>query len=363
MEGSVLGSKVLGFEFVNAKGDLVVVDRSESPELFAAFNPSLGLLGIITKLKLSIEDRFKVKGSIRKWDSKKENISNFPLSVLKENVFTQLYWFPNDDVVFEESYARIPKDQEKRYSGFTDRTDIFEVPFSDILIPTVNFILDGNSEFFYCSVQRGRMEQLKIYPRIRRKGWSSHEGIGWADELLSSGSGTVHDQTEKNGDAYYNGANIAESDYMYPITLFPQVIKELRAFIHKVEQEEGKQLCWPYIGIFIRFSKAESNTLISQTALHPEDSEWSDGMFSVGLSAHLIRSKTRYREDFFQRVNKVLADLGGRPHWAKCIRPEIEAARLNRVYGSNWEKFKTAREELDPNGIFLNAYGEELIKQ
>jgi FAD/FMN-containing dehydrogenase len=57
--------------------------------------------------------------------------------------------------------------------------------------------------------------------------------------------------------------------------------------------------------------------------------------------------------EVIQRFEPIMKRLGGRPHWGKCFsltRVEAEA-----MY-PNYEKFRTIRNELDPNGVFSNEF-------
>jgi len=57
--------------------------------------------------------------------------------------------------------------------------------------------------------------------------------------------------------------------------------------------------------------------------------------------------------EVFSRVEPLMKDLGGRPHWGKCFslrRSEVEA-----MYPDSLDKFRTLRKQLDPKGVFSNS--------
>lgn len=59
-EDSMVASGVLSMDIVNGKGDIVTVDRDNSNEDWLAASTSLGLLGVIVRLKFKIYPDFKV---------------------------------------------------------------------------------------------------------------------------------------------------------------------------------------------------------------------------------------------------------------------------------------------------------------
>jgi FAD/FMN-containing dehydrogenase len=58
-------------------------------------------------------------------------------------------------------------------------------------------------------------------------------------------------------------------------------------------------------------------------------------------------------KEYFDDIEPVFKDYGGRPHWAK--KHSLKAADLKSLY-PEWDRFHEIRKQLDPHGIFLNAY-------
>jgi L-gulonolactone oxidase len=56
---------------------------------------------------------------------------------------------------------------------------------------------------------------------------------------------------------------------------------------------------------------------------------------------------------YFEAVEEIMRDYGGRPHWGKR---HFQAAETLAPLYPEWEKFQAARDELDPNRVFTNAY-------
>ena len=63
--------------------------------------------------------------------------------------------------------------------------------------------------------------------------------------------------------------------------------------------------------------------------------------------------------EVYSRVEPIMKDFGGRPHWGKHFslkRSEVEA-----MYPDSYDKFRKIRKELDPKGVFTNTLIQQLF--
>ena len=56
---------------------------------------------------------------------------------------------------------------------------------------------------------------------------------------------------------------------------------------------------------------------------------------------------------YFEAVETIMDDYGGRPHWGK-MHHQCEATLAHRY--PEWERFANVRAKLDPEGTFVNPY-------
>lgn len=63
-------------------------------------------------------------------------------------------------------------------------------------------------------------------------------------------------------------------------------------------------------------------------------------------------------EPFYKEVEDQWLALGGRPHWGKVY---YQTAEIPGLYGDRMERFLAVRQELDPGGVFLNEFLEEVL--
>jgi L-gulonolactone oxidase len=74
------------------------------------------------------------------------------------------------------------------------------------------------------------------------------------------------------------------------------------------------------------------------------------------IAVHRYHKKP-YRETF-EACREVFRDHGGRPHWGKMHF--LSSDELRNMY-PEWDAFQDVREELDPDGVFLNEHLREVF--
>jgi len=80
------------------------------------------------------------------------------------------------------------------------------------------------------------------------------------------------------------------------------------------------------------------------------------GRDSAYIAVHMYRGMA-YRE-YFATVEAIFRDFGGRPHWGKMHT--LTAAELCGLY-PEWPRFQAVRRQLDPDGVFQNAYLTQIL--
>lgn len=64
-------------------------------------------------------------------------------------------------------------------------------------------------------------------------------------------------------------------------------------------------------------------------------------------------------EDYFKAVEQDWIKLGGKPHWGKAI---YSVSDLKTMYGQNMAKFLQVRQNIDPQGMFLNDFLKQVFQ-
>lgn len=82
----------------------------------------------------------------------------------------------------------------------------------------------------------------------------------------------------------------------------------------------------------------------------------SNGRDTCYIAVHMYKGMEWY--PYFQAVESIMRDYGGRPHWGK--RHFQSAATLARLY-PDWDRFQGVRARLDPDGVFANEYTDRVL--
>jgi L-gulonolactone oxidase len=61
---------------------------------------------------------------------------------------------------------------------------------------------------------------------------------------------------------------------------------------------------------------------------------------------------------YFQAVEAIMNDLGGRPHWGKR---HFQTADTLRSRYPDWDRFQSVRARLDPDGRFANEWTDRVL--
>ena len=61
---------------------------------------------------------------------------------------------------------------------------------------------------------------------------------------------------------------------------------------------------------------------------------------------------------YFEAVEAIMRDYGGRPHWGKR---HFQTAEMLAPLYPGWDRFQAARDELDPNRVFSNEYAARVL--
>lgn len=143
------------------------------------------------------------------------------------------------------------------------------------------------------------------------------ERVGWSDTIYASPR-----------DVAFN-----EIEFAVPAERGPDCVRELRQLMLTQHQDA----LWPL----------EYRTVKPDAAFLSPD----HGRPTVTISAH--QPAERPYRPFFDDVEAVFRNHQGRPHWGKLHR--MDAAQLAPLY-PKWDAFQRVRAELDPKGVFLNAF-------
>jgi hypothetical protein len=136
-----------GFRVIDGTGQVYEVNRDADPDLFYAFSPNLGLLGVISKMTLRCEETFNIVGQeaittvetcevdlFGEGDATRPGLATF----LKEQDYTRMEWWPQRGAERVSLWKAVktpatPGFQPKPYQQFGEFPELQELAFSFIL--------------------------------------------------------------------------------------------------------------------------------------------------------------------------------------------------------------------------------------
>ena len=129
-----------------------------------------------------------------------------------------------------------------------------------------------------------------------------------------------------------------EMEYAVPLEALGEAVRRIGALVRGL----STPVTFP---VEVRVSAADD---IALSTGYGRDSAW--------FACHMYKG-TPYLA-YFQGVEAIAADYGGRPHWGKVHFHDHRS--LAPLY-PEWDRFQRVRSELDPAGTFSNSYTDRVL--
>ena len=297
-----LASQVVALELLLADGSLVRCSREENPDLFDAARVGLGALGVLTTITLQCEPAFHLAAEEHP-AGLDEVLARFD-ELAETNDHFEFYWFPHSRKALVKRNNRLPADEPPQPLGPLRHLVEYEVA-ENLLFGAI------------CRIGR---EFPRLVPPLNRLC-----ATAWSKRSYSDRSHRVFTTARR--------VLLVESEYAVPRDAVHHVIAELREAVGRLEHP----VMFP---VEVRVAAA--------------DDAWLSTAYQRPTAYIAIHQYTGmpYRH-WFSTFEDVVAEVGGRPHWGKMHR--LDAPDLRELY-PKFDDFRKLRAELDPAGVFRNAY-------
>ncbi len=286
---------VEALQLVSPNGEIIECDRDNNAEVFQAARVSLGALGVLTQVRLQ---------NIAPHQSRRESWI-LPFEELLEN-------------------ADHLADSNRNF-------EFYYIPFSGMaLADTHNF----TDEPAHSTEREDPNEMVELLRQVR-------DWLGWSpwlrEKVLSTGMGRIDKEVvvESSWRNYASERNVRfnEMEYHLPREYGLQALREIRDTIEKNYPDV-------FFPIEVRYVAADDIWL---SPFYQRD--------TCSIAVHRY-----YEEDhraYFEAVEPIFRKYQGRPHWGKLN--SLTAADFAGLY-PQWQQFTRVRQQLDPDGKFLNPY-------
>lgn len=293
-----LATMVVEMKLVLADGETLTCSATQNVDIFKAAQVSMGMLGIITELRLQLVPSYKLHYHAYKTTT--QNCLN-DLERLKENRNFEFYYFPHTDSV-----------QIRVMNPTSEAAQPYKIG---------NYLTDmvlENGVFQLLSTASKYIPPTSIpLNKLIAAAASSAERKCWSHEAYPTP----------------RLVRFHEMEYNIPAERFPEVFEE-------VQHTLKKQKIRTHFPIECRFVKQDDIWLSPAYARE-----------SAYIAVHQYQGMAY--ESYFKAMEAIFHRHGGRPHWGKlnyCKRDYLE-----QVY-PKFEDFLQIRRQLDPKGMFLNGY-------
>ena len=129
-----------------------------------------------------------------------------------------------------------------------------------------------------------------------------------------------------------------EMEYAIPREACAEALNRVRRFV----DESGLKISFP---VEVRFTAPDD---IPLSTAH--------GRATCYIAVHVYQGM-QYQQ-YFEAVEDIMDDYGGRPHWGKL---HFQTAETLAPRYPEWERFQAVRRRLDPEGSFTNPYLERVL--
>jgi L-gulono-1,4-lactone dehydrogenase len=300
-----ISAQVAALTLVLADGSTLVCDAEHDPEVFRAARVGLGSLGVIAEVTLRCVPAFTLRG-VDAPAPLAETLERFEALALENDHF-ELFVFPYCDTALTRTNNRTEQPPRPRTRAAAYANDI---------------LLTNHLFGAICRLARllpGGIPQLN---RLVTRLAGSSERVDRSAAIFASP----------------RLVRFTEMEYALPRERTPEAVRRV------LELVEQRGLAVPF-PIEVR-TVAADDALLSTAA----------GRDSGFVAVHMFEGM-EWRP-YFEAVEAIMDELGGRPHWGK--RHFQTAATLRARY-PEWDRFQAVRARLDPSGLFANAWSDRVL--
>lgn len=293
-----LATMVVGMRLITATGEIIECSETENREIFKAAQLSMGMIGIISTLRLQLVPAYKLHYVTDKMRLS-EGLSR--LEEAKKNRNFEFYYFPHTEII-----------QRKIMNATEEPADSYGIAnyLSDVVLE--NWIFQAFSTL------SKYIPPLTIpIAKLIGPAASSASRKCWSHEVYPTP----------------RWVRFREMEYNIPAQYFEEAIVAIKKWI----DEKQFRVHFP---IECRFVKSDDIWLSPAF-----------GRESAYIAVHQYKGMDS--KAYFDAVEAICQSYGGRPHWGKINT--CDATYLAKNY-PHWQDFLRIRRKLDPKGMFLNDY-------
>jgi FAD-linked oxidoreductase len=301
-------TQVRRLELVLADGSVVSCSETERPELFASARTGLGAVGVISAVTLQCEPAFDL--SAEEYPEPVDQVLERFTDYATENDHFEFYWFPHGRTALVKRNNRLPVGEPTRPLGKLRHWFEYD-------------LMENAALGAVCRTARTVPALTRPLNRLCSALASKRHYSDRSHRVLT---------TERR-------VRFLECEYAVPFDSFHQVFGQLRAVVQTL----------PHPIIFP-----------AEVRVAAPDDVWLSPAYQRATAYISVQQYLGMPYlDYFTAFERIVSEVGGRPHWGKWH--SMEYRELRRVF-PRLEDFCRVRRAVDPGGLFLNEYLDDLFE-
>ncbi|KAJ6479535.1 hypothetical protein C8R47DRAFT_1219084 [Mycena vitilis] len=348
-EDSQVSAAALEMDIINGKGDVVHLSKTANNDTWLAATTSLGLLGIIARIKISVLADYKVWANQTTLDE--EDVLNGDLYEMISPYVTANFW--SGRKFHLRTYGVLPTNASGNAFQSTFSVTSLEGNLALSLLnagqnsSTANFF---SADTFYAIWSAPNFHETTF--NLPLLSWPV---VGHAYDVLIGGL-YPNELPEWDYDLHGHTLELA-----VPVDMGPALLRRVRELLDQ-SAADGMAVTSTYrSGINIKFGKP-FDSFLGQTTERVGNvtADWSKGamMFDFPSFLPTTGDRHRYNEPWYTLLATTLInELPIRPHWTKNTRT-IFGQALKNLDQDSLQRFAAVRAEFDPDKTFRSVVGE-----
>jgi L-gulono-1,4-lactone dehydrogenase len=299
-----IATQVTGLRLITGDGSILECSADKEPDLFNAARVGLGALGILSTVTLRCVKAFNLRAleMPERVDQVLERIEEN----IRDNDHFEFFWVPNTGWALTKRNERTmdPLQTRGRWNEFRD----------DILV----------SNFAFGALCRVGRLWPSLVPRVARA-------------LPNTGRTEYVDKSYR----VFSSPRLVrfyEMEYGVPLEAGVEAFNRVRRFL----KQSG---LIPIFPVEVRFTAGDEIPLSTAS-----------GRDTCYIAVHVFEGM-QYQQ-YFEAVEDIMNDYGGRPHWGKL---HFQTAETVAPRYPGWEAFQAVRARVDPEGRFSNPYLDRVL--
>jgi L-gulono-1,4-lactone dehydrogenase len=299
-----LSSAIVGMRLIDGTGQVVECAADVELDVFRSARVAIGALGLVSTVTLQCVDAFNLH-AVERPEPVDDVLDDLDANVDGNDHF-EFFWVPNTRWALTKRNRRTTEAARPRSTWRAWRDDVL---YDNVLFGAM------------CRIGLWRNEAIpKVAKRLPSKGAAEYVDASY--RVFASP----------------RRVRFYEMEYAIPRAALVEALQRVRDHVRRL----GTNISFP---VEVRFVAADDIPLST-----------AQGRDTAYIAVHVYRG-TPY-DQYFQGVEQIMNDYGGRPHWGKM---HFQSAETLAPRYPLWDDFQAVRARLDPAGVFATPYIERVL--